>query len=207
MNKTKVKKGDKYGRLTAVGPSRPGYWMFQCECGGTKESVPSKVSEGYVKSCGCLRHDIMLERNKPTHGESGTRLYRIWRSMKKRCGVPNTHAYERYGGRGIRVCQEWRDSYPAFSEWAKSNGYQDDLTIDRIDGDGNYCPENCRWVDMVTQERNRCNTRRAFFEGELRPLGEIRDMTGVPYYTLYKRIIKQGWSAAMVVYGKDGAAV
>lgn len=207
MPKTKMTQGETFNRLTALGPSRPGYWLFQCQCGNVKEIQPCRVSSGAVKSCGCLCREILLARNVPTHGGSKSRLYSIWRGMKKRCGLPSAHAYENYGGRGIHVCSEWENSFPAFRDWAMANGYRDDLTVDRIDSNGNYCPENCRWVDMVTQERNRRNVRKFLFAGQLRPLTEICEMTGIPYSLLYKRVVTRGWPIERALLKAAGRAV
>lgn len=115
------------------------------------------------------------------------RLYRIWRGMRGRCQNPNRPKYSIYGARGISVCHEWQ-SFANFHKWAVANGYQDDLTIDRIDNDGNYCPENCRWVTALEQNHNRSCTLKVLFLGETRTVSEVASITGVDYYLLRSRL-------------------
>lgn len=116
----------------------------------------------------------------------------IWDSMKKRCCNPNEPAYKNYGGRGIKVCNEWLNSFFAFREWATENGYSDDLSIDRIDVNGNYCPENCRWVDAKTQCNNRRNNHAITFMGETHTISEWSKITGIHQDVILYRI-KAGW--------------
>lgn len=115
------------------------------------------------------------------------RLYRIWRGMRGRCQNPNRPKYSIYGARGISVCNEWQ-SFANFHKWAVANGYQDDLTIDRIDNDGNYCPENCRWATALEQNHNRSCTLKVLFSGETRTVSEVASITGVDYYLLRSRL-------------------
>lgn len=165
--KGKVKIGGKYGRLTALRPTEKKQgtntiWECKCDCGKT-----CYVSTGRIGittwSCGCLK----IESHR-THNESNTRLYNIWTLMKRRCNNPEAC---NYGGRGIKVCDEWQ-TYEPFRDWAKANGYQENLTIDRINNDGNYEPSNCRWVDYTEQSRNRT------VWGEISYEGIVPDSTG-----------------------------
>ena len=161
--------GQKFGRLTAV--SRYGFdefgrqlWTCECECGNTIVAHAYSLKQGHTKSCGCLKKE-KATANLPSnqvgercpsykHGGEGTRLYNIWKGMKRRCYNEHDSSYENYGGRGITVCDEWRNDFIPFRDWALSNGYSDDLSIDRIDNDQGYGPDNCRWADRITQRAN-----------------------------------------------------
>lgn len=167
--------GKRFGRLTAItrlGSDARGssYWQCKCDCGNTVKARIDQLTSGMSKSCGCLKREVAAattkrrnQENKDlkygalTHGESRrTRLYSIWNGIKQRCLNPNDRAYKYYGGRGITVYKEWMDFIP-FRDWAKANGYDESLEIDREDNDGNYEPDNCRWV---THRVNMNNTRR-----------------------------------------------
>jgi len=127
------------------------------------------------------------------HGGKGTRLYRIWLNMKNRCHNPKTPPFKNYGARGITVCDEWKDDFQAFHDWAMANGYADHLTIDRIDNDGNYCPENCRWTTPLVQGNNSRHNHMITYEGETHPLREWAKILGFTYPTLSNRINTYGW--------------
>ena len=127
------------------------------------------------------------------HGLHGTRIYNIFNGMKGRCYCKEHFAYESYGGRGITVCDEWRNSFQAFYDWAMSNGYRDDLTLDRINNDGNYEPLNCRWITMKEQCSNRRNNHLLTYKGETKTLTEWAELYGKSYVALFMRL-KRGWS-------------
>lgn len=161
-------------------------WMCRCDCGNTIVTTRLNLRKGDTKSCGCLKTQETKKR-MTTHGESNTTLYKRWKAMKKRCQNPNNADYPHYGGRGIRVCDEWKD-YSVFKEWALSNGYSDDLTLDRIDVDGNYEPSNCRFVTMREQCNNRSNNLFVSYSGNLYTIAELSELTGIQYGTLYERV-------------------
>lgn len=150
--------GQVFGKLTVIredGRNSHGdiMWLCQCECGNTCFCPSSGLRRGNNKSCGC-------SNGKKYHGQADNRLYSVWCTMKARCTNPNNEKYAIYGGRGISVCNEWMHDFPAFSEWAVSAGYDFDAsygecTLDRIDVNGNYEPDNCRWVDAKTQATNK----------------------------------------------------
>ena len=162
--------GQKFGKLTALYPvadkSHRARWHCVCECGNEKDILQQNLSNGHVRSCGCILSESSTERIKhynnslgrETHDETKTRLYRIWIGIKTRCSSGTD--YPNYGGRGITICEEWVHSFTAFRNWSINNGYSDSLTIDRIDVNGNYCPENCRWVNMSIQEYNKRKSTR-----------------------------------------------
>lgn len=147
--------GRKFSKLTILGRvwrlnSNRVYWLCKCECGSLRIIQTSHLKDGHSKSCGCL-----IGHNG-IHYKTDTRLYKIWGGIKTRCLNPNCTTYNYYGGRGIVMCDEWKNNFQAFYDWAMLNGYQDNLELDRIDNDKNYSPDNCRWV---THKEN-CNNRR-----------------------------------------------
>lgn len=133
-----------------------------------------------------------------THRKSGTRLYRTWTDMRNRCNNPNNVHYSRYGGRGIKVCDEWQRSFEVFQAWAIANGYSDNLTIDRIEVNGNYEPTNCRWITMSQQQLNKSNMRLVTVNGETKTIAQWSECTGLKYDTIWRRI-KRGKTGAAVI--------
>lgn len=161
--------GQRFGRLVVIERTtnkgdHPS-WLCRCDCGGEKIVRGSDLKSGHTQSCGCLHKEVVtsiLEQrtNKHTHGKSRTRLYRIWSAMKSRCFDKKRECFKHYGGRGIAVCIEWKDNFQSFHDWAMANGYEEHLTIDRIDVNGNYEPSNCRWITLEQQQTNRTNTKK-----------------------------------------------
>lgn len=187
----------RFGRLTVikrsedhVAPcgSKQIMWHCVCDCGNEIETSTGSLRSGNTKSCGCLQKDIASEKFKK-HGLSGTRLYRIWVHIKDRCYNKENDSYINYGARGITVCDEWKNDFESFRDWALENGYSDELSIDRIDVDIGYCPDNCKWSTVYEQSRNkRCNN---YFthNGKTLCLTDWANELGISYSTLYSRLI------------------
>lgn len=149
MSAFKDLSGNRYGRLLVkertYTDGKHSYWLCVCDCGNETVVCGDSLKRGATRSCGCLNSEVS-SKSSMTHGMSNTRLYKSWLQMKYRCYNPNFNEFHRYGGRGIKVCDEWRDDFQSFYNWAILNGYSDDLTIDRIQTDGNYEPDNCQWL-------------------------------------------------------------
>lgn len=190
--------GRKIGRLTVKcraehkGKRTGAFWKCECECGNEVVVYGSELRKGETKSCGCL-HKEELSKRARTHGLSGKRIYRIWQTMIKRCHKPNFERYKDYGGRGIEVCPEWKNSFEKFHEWAMANGYKENLTIDRIDTNGNYEPSNCRWVTYKVQGNNTRRNHYIEYNGERHTMAEWAEIKGMKLQTLAARINIYKW--------------
>ena len=150
--------GKQFGRLKVIERAetvnKRTKWLCECDCGNEIIAEAYNLKSGHTQSCGCLQSEAASCANK-THGMTRTRLYRIWNCMHNRCYRKSYHAFKHYGGRGIVVCDEWLHDFQAFYDWAIANGYKDDLSIDRIDPNKNYSPDNCRWATMAEQNKNK----------------------------------------------------
>ncbi len=181
--------GKRFGYLTVVsfagihtspGGTKRKMWKCRCDCGKEVVVAINNLKTGAQKSCGCWKRKHLIKMNTKHNGAVGgheERLYQIWKGMNYRCGNSNDGHYAYYGGKGIIVCEEWRD-YSRFREWAYNNGYDDsanfgECTLDRIDNNGNYEPSNCRWVDRITQANNTSRNRYVQFEGKTLTIAEF----------------------------------
>lgn len=177
--------------------------VYKCECGAVFETKKHDVDVGKSTSCGCVRSRKNKERTF-VHGESGTKLYHVWGAMIKRCSNPNDKNYHQYGGRGVSVCEDWSNSYVAFAKWARENGYQSGLTLDRKQPNLGYSPDNCRWIPWLEQQNNRTNNIRFNVDGKEYTVAELSRMAGIPYATMYSRLCLQRgsrikWTAKMAM--------
>lgn len=156
--------GKRYGKLVVEKYLRTengkSYWLCRCDCGNYCEAFTGMLNSGIKKSCGCLKIDRAKEvrHGDAIKGSEYNNLYKVWGTMKRRCSTDKEDSYRNYGARGISVCDEWMNDYAKFKEWAIKSGYKKGLTIDRIDVNGNYCPENCRWLTKKQQSRNKRGT-------------------------------------------------
>lgn len=192
--------GERYGNLVVISEygrasDRAILWLCKCDCGNEHIARGTQLHRGFITSCGCMKGKKKI-KTMGTHGMSYSRLYSTWKGIKRRCKSPKFRGYENYGGRGIRVCDEWlgENGFNNFHKWAIQNGYQEDLTIDRIDVDGDYEPTNCRWITNAEQQNNKRNTRYLTYKGETKNLHEWSKLTGIGKSTIVSRIDNYHWS-------------
>lgn len=183
--------GRKFGKLTVV--SEAGHrgknvaWLCICDCGKETIATAGHLRSGARVSCGCRRSDTKMK-----YDTKNNRMYSIWRGMKERCHNKHHRSYAKYGGRGIKVCDEWLD-FAAFQKWALFNGYSDELSIDRIDNDGNYCPANCRWATDIDQANNKSQSKIIEYQGQSMTLAQWCRLLSLPYLPIYQRLYR-GWT-------------
>ena len=195
--------GKQFGRLTVIGrcnndiPQKDSKWYCECQCGNHLIVQRSNLRSGHTQSCGCLKMD-----SNTTHGKCYTRLWRIWVNIKSRCENPNTPNFSNYGARGISICSEWENDFQAFYDWAMSNGYQENLTIDRIDVNGNYDPLNCRWADQITQGNNKRTNHFLTYNGKTQTIAQWANEMGIKQGTLLSRINRLNWSVERALQTK-----
>lgn len=198
--------GQRFGKLTVIscagriinGQQKcDTYWNCVCECGNTKMVRRDKLVNDITHSCGCIKTG-----RKDKHGSSHTRLYKIYDHILQICFNPHHRHYKDYGGRGITVCPEWYDKgtgFITFKKWSLENGYNETLSIDRIDVNGNYEPNNCRWTDTKTQANNTRKTIFLEYKGEKVSLTLLAEKLNIPRYIFYERY-KSGWSNDDIIY-------
>ena len=201
--------GNVFGRLTVVErmptvhtvKGQRTRWLCKCSCGKAKIVDAYALRSGHTQSCGCLHSEVaatITGTRSKTHGETNTRLFRLWVSIKGRCYNRNSPSYNHYGGRGVGMCDEWKNSFLKFKEWAVYSGYDEKApfgicTIERIDVNGNYCPENCKWATMKEQDNNKRNSLFLTFNGKTQTAAMWADEIGINRGTFYSRL-KSGWS-------------
>ncbi len=202
--------GRTFGRLTVLKEaderSKNGYvqWVCQCSCRDkTVVIIPSyRLRSGHTRSCGCLQRDTVANgnicREKYPVTERSTRLYRIWRGILARTSYDSQTCYKNYGGRGITMCDEWRDNFISFRNWALSNGYADDLSIDRLDNDGDYTPSNCKWSTRKEQNNNQRSNLVLSFDGKTHTASQWAELMGITKSCIYKRI-RRGYSVEAIL--------
>lgn len=208
MGKIKDITGQRFGRLTALchagfdGKRGEALWLCRCSCGQEILARGGDLRNEHTKSCGCYNDERRRERSTTHGGTSGgkwERLYGVYAGMIQRCEDRNHRFYAEYGGRGITVCPEWRHNYAAFRDWAYTHGYDPvaphrRCTIDRINNDGNYSPDNCRIVDQLVQNNNSRHNHRVTYNGETHTLSEWERLKGLPNHILSHRLNQYGWS-------------
>lgn len=195
--------GQKIGRLQVLernGKDRFGQivWKCRCECGNITNVPGGHLRTGHTTSCGCLAKEVNSKVHT-THGKRNTRLYRIWSNMLQRCKNPNVKEYKWYGAKGVSVCDEWKNDFQSFYDWAIANGYRDDLSIDRINSNGNYNPSNCRWISISEQQSNRSNNRFLTHNGETHNIKEWASVLGIDYFRLYSLLEKNNFDIGAVM--------
>lgn len=201
--KTNIKVGDVFGQLTVteeLGKIKPNvsnhlYYKCRCSCGNETITRGTMLKNGKSRKCKkCSSRENLGSDLEYKHGMTNTRMFHIWQGIIARCNNTNHKYYKDYGGRGIRVCDEWEDGFIAFYNWSMANGYTEELTIDRINNDGNYTPDNCRWTDKVTQANNTRGNRQIEYKGETHTIAEWGRITGIKAYNIDNRLNKYGWS-------------
>lgn len=173
--------------------NRESYWLCKCDCGAIKFVKGNNLLQGASKSC--------LSCAKTIHGMSGSRIYKIWKAIKYRCNNKDNAVYQNYRGRGIKVCEEWENSFQTFYNWAISNGYNDSLTIDRINNNAGYSPENCRWATVQEQSLNRRTNVYLSLNGIPKTISQWSDELNINRTTIQHRH-KKGWSDEECLFGR-----
>lgn len=185
--------GKRFNKLTVVSLHKKENgkvtWKCICDCGNITYVRGGNLKSGAVKSCGCINH---IPKNR-THGESQTPLYRHWRAMKYRCESPNSHAYKWYGAKGVKVCDEWQ-TYEGFKKWVEETRPHESYTVERIDVNGDYSPQNCTWIPLSKQPNNRTMNVQITYQGKTMNLSEWCTELHLDYKLIHNRIHKLGWT-------------
>lgn len=206
--------GERYGRLTIVEElprtkAKDGHMLrvmrCVCDCGNEKITKYVSLRNRHTQSCGCWWREAPLKHGGSTKDSEYKRLYHVWCAMRNRCINPDDKNYHNYGGRGIKICNEWLNDFPSFRDWALANGYdpeapQGETTIDRIDVDGNYEPLNCRWTDVETQANNKRDTVSVTHDGETMSVSQWIRRGGTVCKSVYQNRIKKGWDKESALF-------
>lgn len=191
--KAKTLKGRKFGKLLVLSKhdniGKNTAWFCECECGVRKPVLTHNLLSGKSKSCGCVRGKKLGNFSR-IHGGSGTKIYSIYKGMKQRCNNNKNPAYKYYGGKGVIICSEWLENFVFFRKWAFDNGYKEGLSIDRIDPNGGYNPENCRWITLHQQQNNKLNSMFVIVDNKKYTIAEWADIRKTNKQTLYDRFYR-----------------
>lgn len=203
MGKFKNLRGEKFGRLTVIQKSHVDLsnswnWICLCDCGKIVTVRGSSLTAGVVKSCGCYKKDIVHEMNRK-HLKCYERIYKIYYGMRSRCYNKNNKFYKYYGERNIVICDLWLNSFDEFLSWSLDNGYKNNLSIDRINANENYCPENCRWANSKEQANNTRANVNLTYNGETHNLAQWSKILGINASTIYTRYFR-GMSIESILY-------
>lgn len=206
MKKLEIKSGDKFGKLTIIKEVSPlrisnkprRMFKCRCECGNEKDIQLAVLMNGHSTSCGCEQKRKASSSNLK-HGLTNHPLYNVWKNIKKRCNYPNASEYQNYGGRGISICEEWSNNFDNFYKWSISNGWSIGLSIDRIDTNGNYCPENCRWSTIKVQMNNMTKNFYIEYKGKTYTLTTLAEYLNIPYNIVRYRISKCKWEVEQLI--------
>lgn len=207
MKKLEIKQGDKFGKWTIIEEMSPKIisgkprrmFRCQCECGNIGEVQLACLRNKHSISCGCEQKK-RVAKAQFKHGFADKHpLYSTWKNMKKRCNNPNATEYENYGGRGICVCKDWSNNFKSFYNWAINNGWSKKLIIDRIDNNGNYCPENCRWTNVKTQVNNKTNNHYIKYNENIYTLSTLAKYLNIPYNVIRYRVSRCKWDINQLI--------
>ncbi len=198
MKPIKDHTNEKYGRLTVIKfykrENNKTYWQCECECGNRLVIPITYLTSGDTKSCGCLRKETSARTQRKKAYIKNHRLYSIWIDMKRRCYNKDRNNYIYYGAKGVKVCEEWKKDFRNFQDWALKNGYKDNLTIDRIDYNRNYQPDNCRWVTIFEQNNNLSSNHKICYEGKIYPSMSSFCRKNKLNYNKFKQRIRNGYT-------------
>lgn len=189
--------GERFGRLVVIdkaeSKSRHTRWLCLCDCGNKCIVHGTSLKTGNTTSCGCYKKENAQKLYSSVR-QNDKGLYAVWNGIKQRCSNPNNKSYHNYGGRGIKMCSQWEQNYEAFYNWAMNLGYEKGLEIDRVDNNGDYCPENCRWVSHYVQANNKRNIKLYTINGVTKSLPQWCREYNQEYYLVRQRVDKLHWS-------------